>query len=154
MCGKAPLLAHKPLLTCQVPVVKMAIHGHLGKADSHQRMFIYRLCPIFPQTDEPMYCFYRRRHLAANRLAEQVGKWIGLWAADLVKWRAHAERGHDLHAWSPKLLRWNGGSWLCLQRLWNSASGESRTNTRALRGYVHQRWEEGVEIAATEVSLA
>merc|ERR1740129_568920 len=62
-------------------------------------------------------------------------------------WHAHVERGHDAHAWSPHLLKWQDQTWLWLRRLCHSAVGESRTNTRALRGGVHRRWEEGLETA-------
>ena len=66
--------------------------------------------------------------------------------SDLKNWHAHVDRRHDPHAWSPHLLSWRGNQWLSIQRLWNSAHGESRTNTRVFRGKVHRQWEEGLKI--------
>ena len=80
-----------------------------------------------------------------GRLASTAGKWSSLWSADLINWHAHIERRHDTNAWSPHLLAWRGQDWLSMQRLLNSAFGESRTNTRIYRGKVHRRWEDGLE---------
>ena len=122
-------------------------HFLARQLDAHQRKFLYRLFPVRPGPDEPMHAFYQRRHRAACRLAGSIGKWSDLWATDLRKWRAHVKRAHDAHAWSPKVLDWHGRDWLDLQRSLNSAIGESRTNTRAFKGCVHRRWEDGIDVA-------
>ena len=57
------------------------------------------------------------------------------WSNWPYNWRDQDWRDHD----------WRNQEWLGLQRLWNSAFGESRTNTRVVRGGVHRRWEEGLE---------
>ena len=123
------------------------------RLDAEQRRYLYRLFPVKPHPGETIDNFYHRRHLTTCRLAQRVGKWSEMWASDVVKWRDHVRRGHDIHAWSPKLLLWSGQGWPGLQRLWHSAFGESRTKTRALRGCVHRRWEEGVHTAIAVVSI-
>ena len=113
--------------------------------DALQRKFSYSLFP--PHIDEPLQEFYVRRHVVAGRLASSVGKWSKLWASDVSKWHAHVNRKHDALAWSPMLLGWRGHQWLGMQRLFSSFFGESRTNTRVLRGVPHRRWEEGFQLA-------
>jgi hypothetical protein len=115
------------------------------KLDACQRRFLYHLFPMSPYPHELVHDFYTRRHLAASRIACSSGKWSELWAHDICTWHAHIQRRHDMHAWSPHMLSWRGRSWLGIRRLWNSAAGESRTNTRAYRGHVHRRWEDGLE---------
>ena len=109
--------------------------------------------PMSPYPQEMMQDFLARRHRAASRLACSSGKWSKLWARDVLSWHAHVQRGHDTHAWSPHVLNRRGHNWLRTQRLWNSAVGESRTNTRAYRGHVHRRWEDGVEFIASHQIL-
>ena len=116
-----------------------------SKLDASQRRFLYSLFPISPASNESLEDFFARRHRTAARLASSTGKWSDMWAADLSSWHSHVVRAHDTHAWSPHILKWRGHDWLRLQRLWHSSVGESRTNTRAYRGCVHRRWEEGLE---------
>ena len=123
------------------------------KLDACQRRFLYNLFPMSPYPHEMMQDFFARRHRAASRLACSSGKWSKLWARDVLSWHAHVQRGHDTHAWSPHVLNWRGHNWLRTQRLWNSAVGESRTNTRAYRGHVHRRWQDGVEFIASHQIL-
>jgi len=115
------------------------------KLDACQRRFLYHLFPTSPYPQELMQDFFPRRHRAASRLACASGKWSELWAKDVLSWQAHVQRRHDTNVWSPQILGWRGQEWLSIQRMWNSALGESRTNTRVYRGHVHRRWEEGVE---------
>ena len=114
------------------------------KLDALQRRFLYSLFPMSPRSHEPIQDFYTRRHRAASIIAGSSGKWSQLWASDLNNWDAHVHRKHDPHAWSHHLLSWRGSEWINFQRFWNSAVGESRTNTRVFRGAVHRRWEEGL----------
>ena len=67
-------------------------------------------------------------------------------ASDLKSWQAHVQREHDGHAWSPHIMNWRGNEWLSMQRLLNSAAGESRTNARVYRGKVYRRCEEGLSM--------
>ena len=113
--------------------------------DACQRRFLYRLFPLQPHPHEQAPDFSNRRHRAASRITHKTGRWSDLWAQDLMKWQAHVQREHDPGAWSPQLLKWHGHEWLQLQRWLNSATGESRTNTRGFRGHVYRRWEEGLQ---------
>ena len=114
------------------------------KLDACQRKFLYALFPVQPRLDEQIDEFFARRHRAASRLASASGRWSTIWLGDLRKWHAHVQRKHDPHTWSHHLLDWKGHQWLTLQRLWNSARGESRTGTRVSRGKPRRRWEEGL----------
>lgn len=115
------------------------------KLDACQRRFLYHLFPLSPHPQESMQDFFPRRHRAASRLACSSGKWSELWAEDVLRWHAHIHRKHDANSWSPCILAWRGHEWLSMQRMWNSAFGESRTNTRVHRRHVHRCWEEGLE---------
>ena len=126
------------------------LHKHLRISWTHvSAEFVYKLFPSSPHTDERIEDFFARRHRAASHQARSSGRWSGLWVNDLQSWHAHVERRHDSCAWSPIILNWRDHQWLSLRRLWNSALGESRTNTRAFRGHVHRRWQEGLEIIKT-----
>ena len=130
----------------QIPLGKVAIHTRVGRETRcMSAQFLYQLFPISPYKKEPMHEFFSRRHRAAYRLTGSSGKWSKLWRQDLLGWQAHMKRQYDVHVWKPYLLSWKGGDWLGIQRLLNSAFGESRTNTRAYRGHVHRRWEDGLE---------
>ena len=116
-----------------------------NKLDACQRRLLYSLFPITRNAEEDIYDFFSRRHCAAARLANSSGKWSSLWAQDVLSWHDHVHRKHDPNVWSHHILSWRGNDWLNLQRLWHSAIGESRTRTRAGRGPVYRRWDEGVE---------
>ena len=119
--------------------------GLAKKLDAFQRRFLYRLFPTHRHHDEPIDEFFARRHRLAAREAQRSGKWSLIWCQDLQNWHAHVERRHDLNSWSPHLLHWQGQHWLRIQRLWSSARGESRTNTRVARGPPHRRWQDGLD---------
>lgn len=115
------------------------------KLDACQRRFLYQLFPTSRHNGESLHEFFPRRHRSASRIAASSGKWSKLWTRDLHRWDAHVKRQHDINAWSHHILSWRGQDWIGLQRLWNSSFGESRTNTRAFRGHVHRRWENGLQ---------
>ena len=117
------------------------------RLDSIQRRCIYSLFPLRRLPHEELTDFFSRRHRTAARNLGPTGKWSRLWESDLINCKAHVDRKHDPDSWSPHLLSWMGHHWLSLRRLWHSAFGESRTNTRIFRGHVHRRWEEGLKIA-------
>ena len=107
------------------------------------------LMRIKPAEGEPYDAFCQRRHIIAGKQASKSGRWSLRWATSIDKWAAHVDRKHDSMAWSHIILGWHGGFWLDLQRLFNSSGSESRTRTRAVRGKVQRRWEEGLDDART-----
>ena len=113
-----------------------------NKLDSCQRRFLIHLFDINPGRCATVGDFYLRRHQAAERLAATMGKWSAHWVADLRSWASHVQRGHDGQNWSSPILAWRDAEWMQQRRFSQSAAGESRTNTRAIRGGVRKRWQE------------
>ena len=111
--------------------------------DAMQRRMIGVLMGWKPAAHEDLEMFRQRRHRLSSRLSAKHGKWGNCWASSSKKWGAHVYRNHDAASWSLSLLRFHDDGWLQQQRFLASGPGESRTNTRACRGKVHRRWEEG-----------
>ena len=113
--------------------------------DATQRHMIGILTGCRPSPEEPFEKFRKRRHKLTNRLAAKHGKWSKSWACKVKSWGDHVYRNHDPATWSASLLRFHGEDWLQQQRVRSSGIAESRTNTRAYRGHVHRRWQQGYE---------
>ena len=112
-----------------------------------QRKMIANLMNIKPVEGEAFDAFCQRRHIVTGIKTSKVGRWSQQWAASIDSWAAHIDRKHDDKAWSHVILGWHDGMWLQWQRFLQSSGHESRTRTRAVRGKVHRRWEEGLEEA-------
>ena len=108
------------------------------------------------QPQETPQSFCRRRGRAARALCRQMGLWSDRWFSRAAKWDAHLRR-HPESA-SGALVAWHGNTWLRARRAqfvpsnprswmgWSIYAG--RTDTRVRAGVVHQRWDDGVELAA------
>ena len=141
------------LNTCiaSIPAFRWARWAYQGsyadRLDRLQRCMISTLMQCKPKANEPFEDFHTRRHLYCGRLASKYGRWSEQWAQSLCKWRAHVERQHDPGCWASHILNWHDEVWLASRRYLYSGSGESRTQTRSVRGKVHRRWDESVTIA-------
>ena len=116
--------------------------------DSIQRHMIGILMGWRPAPEETFATFSQRRRRLSGRLAAKHGKWSSSWASKVKSWGDHTHRNHDAATWSSALLQFHGDDWLQQQRALSSGIAESRTNTRAYRGKVHRRWQEGYEKAS------
>ena len=121
--------------------------SYADRLDTIQRKMVGILMKVRPSAGETVESYRRRRRKLTNGSATKVGLWSHLWAKSMRTWHSHVQRGHDARAWSGPLLRFRPLGWLNLQRLTASKANESRTRTRAYRGYVHRRWCEGLEAA-------
>ena len=122
---------------------------YASRMDSIQRKMVSVLFEIRPQPTEEWDEFHKRRRRVSGRIADKSGRWSRLWARSVCTWRDHVQRNHDRSAWSAPLLAWHDQEWLHMQRVMASTShNESRTRTRACRGKVHRRWEDGASRAA------
>ena len=95
----------------------------------------------------------RRAHIAGTHVSLH-GRWSLVWARRVVTWQSHLERSRDRHVWAAHLLSVRNAQWLRLQRArhapvisrslrpWTALAG--RTATRATRGHVAIRWEDGM----------
>jgi len=115
--------------------------------DRIQRKMLAHLLQIKPAAGEPYDAFCQRRRIICGKKATSLGKWSTKWASSVVAWAAHVERQHDRKAWSHVLLGWHDSIWLAWRRFFESAPGESRTNTRCVRGPPQRRWQDGLEEA-------
>ena len=103
---------------------------------------------------EPFEAFVQRHHLAGGHLATACDRWSQAWAAAVVSWDDHVQRGHDSMTWALTLRGWRSEWRLTLQRLLHSRPGESRTRFRTYRGRVQQRWSDGMALARAKLSSA
>ena len=116
--------------------------------DSIQRHMIGILMGWRPAPEEPFETFRQRRHRLSGSLAAKHGKWSNSWANKPKSWGDHVHRNHDTATWSFEILNYHGADWLQQQPVPSSGVAESRTDTRAYRGKVHRRWQEGHEKAS------
>ena len=84
---------------------------------------------------------------------------LGLWSRLLFKraitWDQHLARPQNGRSWAAKLRLWRGLEWLQHRRA-AFASGPNgctagRTDTSAIAGHPHTRWQDGIELAKTEL---
>ena len=114
------------------------------KLDQIQTHMISLLFPVHHLEHGTVDEFFRRRSLAAGRLATKVGRWSSMWAASVRSWHDHVARAHDANTWSPYIYNHHARDWLAERRVQNSRSGElNRTNTRLKRAKVCRRFFEG-----------
>ena len=111
-----------------------------------------------PRDDgEEIESFVRRRGRAARKCNEEMGLWSQHWFARAIRWDDHLSRPINHHTWAAKLREYRGKDWLMQRRASFAPSTASRassvsmtaggTGTRAVRGYVHTRWHDGIDMA-------
>ena len=112
------------------------------------------------RADEDPVQFTRRRGREARAVCKTMGLWSLRWFQRAVRWHEHIQR-HPRSA-ACALFRYHDHSWLQQRRaallpanprtLQRTSVLAGRTQTRMARGFVHQRWEEGVAFAKGHLS--
>ena len=94
----------------------------------------------------------RRNHLASHQ-AKSMGRWSEIWYERVVLWKEHLERERNAHSWPAQTLHFRGRTFLQQVRAFNSSTSAAagRTGTRALRGIVHARWQDGAHLCQTRL---
>ena len=125
--------------------------------DQLQARLLTLLMPSTMSSGETPAQFVQRRARTARAYIEPHGKWSSVWAKRVLSWQGHLERKGRPHVWAFELLGVRNAYWLQLQRArfapttstarrpWTALAG--RTGTRAGRGSVATRWDEGVQNA-------
>jgi len=118
--------------------------------DTQQRKMVAATARLkfAPGEDPAPYC--RRRNRQASALLEAHGKWSRDACKALYKFDLHVRRNSSGKLWASSILRTRDETWLHQRR---AACGlhTGRTDTRALRGHVAQRWEPAAKLARAHV---
>ena len=115
--------------------------------DTVQRKMVSSIMRLCPRAHEGPVEYVRRRNRQATTIMGQRGRWSMKHCKRVVAWNEHLHRPRNGNSWAAVLLKFRDSKWLETQRLLNSTGSESRTCTRAARGFVAMRWQDGVKIA-------
>ena len=142
-----------PLLDCrcsrwppQISVAQELDRLHRKMTASVQRAARY--------PGEDISDYIRRRGRLAGQCCRVSGNWSRRWFNCAVDWNAHLERPRNRYSWSSRLLHYMDRQWFIDRRASllpaNCSSGSclaGRTDTRTIRGCVHARWHDVVDLA-------
>ena len=122
--------------------------------DRMQRKMVSTLLHTPRNPGEEAEDFIRRRGRLAAGKCRNVGQWSHRWFRRALDWNEHLERPRNGRSWASSLLHYKDRQWFMARRAsllpMNGFSGSciaGRTETRAVRGCVHARWHDGIELA-------
>ena len=125
-----------------------------SELDSMQRKMTGALLRIQREPHESVEDYVRRRGRFAAKVCRQHGLWSARWFSRAAKWDAHLARSKNSRTWAARLRTYRGSEWLQERRRsfmprdsWASSSLAGRTDTRAYRGRIHMRWQDGIALA-------
>ena len=122
--------------------------------DRTQRKMTAAIVTI-PHNEYESSCeFVRRRGRAAAKLCNEHGLWSKRWFGRASRWDDHLNQYRNHLSWPAKLRQFKDRTWFIFQRsqftpvstgpFSNFSATAGRTDTRAVRGYVHMRWHDGI----------
>ena len=139
------------------------------EVDVLQRVIVANVTRLPKRETEHITSYLRRRARNSRETCTQLGWWSKAWAERTISWDEHIQR--DFHrqqlyyvdgcrspllptswSWTSQLRFFHDGKWLKDRRQTVTRSAihgttTTRTDTRAVRGRVHIRWEDGVVAA-------
>merc|ERR1711933_107959 len=87
----------------------------------------------------------------------EQGLWSKRWFQRALRWDDHMSRPRNLRSWPALLRNYGDHDWFIFRRslftptesgpFSNFSATAGRTDTRAVRGYVHTRWHDGIRYA-------